>query len=342
MTSNKTSCGATVYHDYENEKIAVLVHIIIYSIVFALLAIISLVCLIRLKVRQTVTPLVTALFVTISAFCIWRFLYIVVDRYGINHRLHPLFDRLLADLPYPFVTSSFALLIWFLVQCYKPRRISRRLFAYPWIFLAIGIHFGVVSVVSMLVVFTDTCIMLTVCHFLTLTWSLIVIGCFIYILRNIIVTDLETRDVLEASRNSRSIERSSGFKWAYTCPGWLLMDISDTNPKIKKLIYVSRASISLHVVFAIITTFAMLFLANPAFEISDEGRLFTIWFTYETMARSVEAAMVLTLLYLVAYKRTIPSSASIRALTQTSSTISQSQANLISEAQSNDLHDSSV
>ncbi|XP_071944898.1 uncharacterized protein [Antedon mediterranea] len=299
MENTTRECGVKVYHGHIEEKIALNIHIIIFTIIFTMLAVASIISLIRLKYKKDITPFLATLLVTITIFCVSRCLFIAIDPYGIHQRLPILFYRLMADLAFPFITSCYTFLIQALVESYKPRHINKRLFSYAWIVFVISAHIIFVVVFSVLVVFTHACIMLVVCHFLTVVWCMIVIGLFMYILRKIIVTDMDTRAVVCASHPQANKKPK---KNKYTC--WLFVSTSKITPRRVKLVYVARASVLFHVLIAIFTSLSMLLILHPIVDLPDNKMSrFTLWFFFESVTRFVEACMVLTMLYLAAYKK---------------------------------------
>lgn len=177
--------------DWEKAKplwgIAWEIHWIGLGIAFGLLAVISLVALIRAKKKARFgrKPYVIAINVLLLTLGVSRAIYLLLDPYGSKQngvKLTNWLAGLLYNIAFPCLTSAFCLILYVFLGVAKLQLVSKRLQNVRFFVAVISFHFTLIIIAELCVLLAPEVaeIILIFCHLFFIIWGFALSASFIY------------------------------------------------------------------------------------------------------------------------------------------------------------------
>lgn len=271
------------------------IHLYLFGLLFALLAVFSLSSIIRLwNLRQLLSK---SYFITLNAlicvFCTLRAVYLLVDGYNSNETFAVILDHFLYSSGSPCLTSAFSVLFFALLQATKMQLLSQKIQSVPVLLSIIIFHFCLSILTDVVVgLFSTASIMLFVCQLFFLAWgSLLFVG-FIVIF---------ARLYKSASKHQQAMSQ-------YTPPSGGARKASTT----------TRYTLCLGVKITLLAAvFGIVMVGLEIYGIVGVYQTFTIakpqpwpWWVFHTALRFVELAMGISICYVASQPFRYPNSTS--------------------------------
>ena len=164
------------------------VHLYLFGILFAILAVYSLVSIVRLWHIQHLLSkkYFVVLNLLIFFFCLLRMLFLLIDGYNSNHTFLPVIEYFLVGTVLPCLTSSFSVLFYALLNATKVQMLPTQIQRLPVLICIILFHFLLSLSADILIAFFDNArILLFVCQIFFVLWGLFLFLGYIYAFRSL-------------------------------------------------------------------------------------------------------------------------------------------------------------
>lgn len=268
-----------------------------FGCAFAILAIFSIFCLVRLRNLQKLT--LGRYFTTVSAlllvFTTSRTLYLLLDPYEAHKyiTLPVVFVRVVFALGYPCLTSVFSLINFAFVEVNNLKTIWTKLQNKKFLFSIILGHFVLVLVIYLVVTFSPQLAKLfIICQSILIAWWIVLVICFLYSALLVIwnqkvktkyinqdtkINETSSNDGTEKSKNTESIEQRRGTR---------------------KIIRISGA-VAISGIISVVLEFYSLFGVYKLYALEDGFVGAWPWWSFQTASRAVEIILCCIVAYVV-------------------------------------------
>lgn len=164
------------------------VHLYLFGIMFAILAIYSLVSIVRLwHIKHLLSKqyfIVLNLFIFV--FCLLRTLFLLIDGYNSNRTFLPVIEYFLVSTGFPCLTSSFSILFYALLNATKVQMLPAQIQRLPVLICIILFHFLLsLSPDILIAFFINARILLFICQLFFVLWGLFLFLGYIYSFRSL-------------------------------------------------------------------------------------------------------------------------------------------------------------
>ncbi|CAH1785186.1 unnamed protein product [Owenia fusiformis] len=178
------------------------VHVYLVGVLFALLALYSLVSIIRLYNNKHL--LSQGYFIALNALMFimgsFRAVYFLVDAYNSNRTFPIWLSYFMYGIGLPCLTSAFSVLFLALLQTTKMQLLSPRIQKLSCLILIIALHFILHIVADVLIAFFfDSKIIVLICQIFFCMWGLILFGGYFYIFRKLYKSAVKRQKTMMAS-----------------------------------------------------------------------------------------------------------------------------------------------
>lgn len=249
------------------------IHWISLGVMFAVLAVSSIISLLRSsKKKLGRKPYSISINILLLLLGITRAVYLLVDPYGSRQMLPRWFAGLIFNLSFPCLTSAFCLIFYVFLGVAKFQLVSKRLQNAGVITALILLHFIVVLAAVVCVIFVPEIAVevYIICHLFFMVWGLILSASFIYCGLKVI------RKVKTLARQLQHHSQSS----------------------ISKIAKVTLVTSTLGLACSILHVYS-LFVLYRFFRSNEERPEPWMWWIFQTCFRWIEIAMACTISYCI-------------------------------------------